>query len=159
MKQVRTALRSSKDRRCSSVGIDTSIARALLAIPFHIACTGYAGCELARQWFIIPPILSTPVATHPHPSKIPSTFSSNDGARQPSSCTSFIRALRLCPERHLQSQSRMQEDMNSSRMALKLLELVHPFSPPLCDSSLSQPSCTAFMTLVTCSHSSHTQIF
>lgn len=35
-------------------GIDTSIFRALLAIPFHIACTGWAAARMARELYFVP---------------------------------------------------------------------------------------------------------
>eukprot|EP01054_Gregarina_sp_Poly1_P000292 Gregarina_sp_Poly_1__291@NODE_1071_length_5185_cov_42_088120_g181_i2_p2_GENE_NODE_1071_length_5185_cov_42_088120_g181_i2NODE_1071_length_5185_cov_42_088120_g181_i2_p2_ORF_typecomplete_len307_score35_10PrsWprotease/PF13367_6/4_3e27_NODE_1071_length_5185_cov_42_088120_g181_i235404460 len=35
-------------------GIDTSLFRACLAIPFHIACTGWACARLSREWFFVP---------------------------------------------------------------------------------------------------------
>eukprot|EP01055_Gregarina_sp_Pseudo9_P000264 Gregarina_sp_Pseudo_9__263@NODE_1169_length_1815_cov_20_818131_g1095_i0_p1_GENE_NODE_1169_length_1815_cov_20_818131_g1095_i0NODE_1169_length_1815_cov_20_818131_g1095_i0_p1_ORF_typecomplete_len383_score61_86PrsWprotease/PF13367_6/3_5e03PrsWprotease/PF13367_6/4_7e28_NODE_1169_length_1815_cov_20_818131_g1095_i05791727 len=44
-------------------GIDTSLFRAVLAIPFHIACTGWAAARLCRELYFVPTDIPPPQTT------------------------------------------------------------------------------------------------
>eukprot|EP01053_Blabericola_migrator_P012388 Blabericola_migrator_1__12387@NODE_778_length_6562_cov_75_694072_g553_i0_p3_GENE_NODE_778_length_6562_cov_75_694072_g553_i0NODE_778_length_6562_cov_75_694072_g553_i0_p3_ORF_typecomplete_len391_score33_43PrsWprotease/PF13367_6/7_8e03PrsWprotease/PF13367_6/2_2e27DUF3397/PF11877_8/0_039DUF3397/PF11877_8/6_2e03DUF3397/PF11877_8/7_1e03_NODE_778_length_6562_cov_75_694072_g553_i035154687 len=48
-------------------GITTSFFRAFLAIPFHIACTGWAASRLSREWYFRPTHDTVTTADRSHP--------------------------------------------------------------------------------------------